>query len=67
MKGRCNCEAGYELNYSGARCEAKIFIDIIESLSVIVIVMIVFASIVVLSILGCTIAVICCVVKVNKK
>ena len=67
MKGRCNCEAGYELNYSGARCEAEIFIGIIESLSVIVIVMIVFASIVVLSILGCTIAVICCVVKVNKK
>ena len=67
MKGRCNCETGYELNYDGATCEAKVFVDIIESLSLIVIVMIVFASIVVLSILGCTIAVICCVVKVNKK
>ena len=67
MKGRCNCEAGYELNYDGAKCEADVFVDIIESLSVIVIVMIVFASIVVLSILACTIAAICCVVKVNKK
>ena len=67
MKGRCNCETGYELNYDGATCEAEVFVDIIENLSLIVIIMIVFASIVVLSILGCTIAVICCVVKVNKK
>ena len=71
MKGRCKCKIGHYFDSTEAKCESKREPweggEPFYLFGVIVIVIIVFACILVLSLLGCTIAIIYCIVKVNKK